>query len=419
MAIVLAMVSACGSNKDDGNKAGGDGDEAAKRAEADKRAVAPLAERLAAESPPSLERAPIAPPNAELAADAEGYVKAARVSLGPLAAGVDPDIVFAASERWLAAPEEVRKLGKDARSGEVAGLIAAGAMAPEPSTAGEPSAWKGATGVAIAWAQETAAGGQRADASWKLLAAIQLGYDLARGKRFADAEGGLAIARDAARALRHVIANSDKKSLPNDALAGVLAGCLAVLPNRVSTPDMLMAGARWDDQVVAAAFGGGEPPAGATEADLDSARANAAKLGGAAALVAKRDGVREAIDSIRSDDLHGGARQAQIAEARAQHWGKGAAGVAADDVGRLELANAEMTGTCLVIALELDRRKRNKLAKDLAALTPKPLAEPLLDPIRNQPWELVDDGLGGRVLRSGSVQHGGKTARVEISISAR
>ena len=75
--------------------------------------------------------------------------------------------------------------------------------------------------------------------------------------------------------------------------------------------------------------------------------------GGIGGLIRKLGEERAAIQKLRDAKLFGGTRQVQMQAAREKTWGAARAGV--DDIARIELADAELAATCLVVALEVMR----------------------------------------------------------------
>jgi len=108
-----------------------------------------------------------------------GYAKARRVAIGPLARPIDPTAVYTAVRDWSRVPEPIRQLGRDARSGEVASLLVAGAAEPQRDTAGAgPDEWRQVAALVIAVTYEDAMRGQLGDVAARLGAVAQLGHDL-------------------------------------------------------------------------------------------------------------------------------------------------------------------------------------------------------------------------------------------------
>jgi len=220
-------------------------------------------------------------------------------------------------------------------------------------------------------------------------------------------------------ALRYALSLADKKKLPDAELGHAVAACRGVALTAVPYSQALLTETRWRESVVASLFGAA-PSAFDAEAQ-QAARADIDAAGGVAALAGRYTEQRAVAAGLDAAPVKpGNARLAYLGGERTRIWGEpGHASLDAHAYARWELLRAELEGTCLIAALELDRRKRGKLAPTLDALVPKVLDAAPVDPIALGPWELVADGLGGAVLRSGPMAFPGNIQRVELPIPPR
>lgn len=108
-----------------------------------------------------------------------GYAKARRVAIGVLARPIDPSTVHAAIDDWSAADATVRRIGRDARSGEVATLLVAGAAEPQRDTRrADVAEWRAIAAVVVAVVLEDATRERREHAVDRLRAVATLGRDI-------------------------------------------------------------------------------------------------------------------------------------------------------------------------------------------------------------------------------------------------
>ncbi len=168
----------------------------------------------------------------------DGYFKAKRVALGVLAPRAHTaDAVFVVARDWARAPKPLRSLGADARSGEVATLVAAGAAAPDGKVpAGAAQEWADVGAVAVAYAAERDLAGETVEAAWHLLAATRLGYDITLERPPPQAKHGLDLVGGALAALQSITQRANAEALPTDDLAAVFAACRELMINAPTAP---------------------------------------------------------------------------------------------------------------------------------------------------------------------------------------
>jgi hypothetical protein len=92
--------------------------------------------------------------------------------------------------------------------------------------------------------------------------------------------------------------------------------------------------------------------------------------------------------------------------------------LAPEDYAYWAMSATRLRGTALRLALALDAAGRGSVASGLNLLAPAVMASPPTDLLAGGAWEYVADGVGGRLLRSGPVELGGKVARVELGVDA-
>ncbi|RMH40695.1 MAG: hypothetical protein D6689_13010 [Deltaproteobacteria bacterium] len=355
--------------------------------------IAAVATRLDAD-PPATARPPIAPP-AGVVAMADGYDKARRVALGVMATRAHTaDAVFAMADRWNRAPEPLRRLGADARAGEVAALVAAGAAAAAaPAPSGDPAEFEAAAAAAVAHALALAERGEADRAAWTLLAAAQMGFDIARGRRLYAARHGLNAVRGALAALRAVLTAS-----PPAEAGAVADACDRLAAGQPTVADALLAETRWYERALVAGAGRGEPPPGWTDAARAEVERLARAAGGVAAFARKLAEQRLVVADLRAPHRAGADRQRLVARRRAAIWGADHPWADPEDAGRWESARAEVAATCLV-------------ARRVAG---RPAGPHGVNPVTGQPWLEV----GGRLTGGTLIRHG-TPEPVAIAIGTR
>jgi len=167
----------------------------------------------------------------------DAYFKAKRVAFGVLAPRAHTaDAVFIVARDWSNAPPPLRALGADARSGEVATLVSAGAASDGNVPEGSAEEWAGVGSVAVAYASERMLAGECVDAAWHLLAASRLGYDITLKRPPPEAKHGLNLVSGALASLQSVAQRAGVEALPTRDLAQVFTACRDLMANAPTSP---------------------------------------------------------------------------------------------------------------------------------------------------------------------------------------
>lgn len=401
------------------------------KAAAEEKALADLAVAIKALPASTTQRAPLrdTPAAANDPRAATYYGKAMQDAKAAYTGDLKSAELITYFDKWPAAAPAMKELGASTAARDAAVSITTGAGAASGASpvapGGDYAAVVGTAAAAIAAALESNEKGSAEAAAWQLLSTIRLGQDLARAATYESTDAGAEIIRMSAAALRTVATNADRKKFPTPNLAALLAGCQVARSTQPSYEDILVADLRVRGEALLATLapapdvsdGGAAPaPLFAIDADIKAA-------GSPGSLAQRLLAHIEAIDSLRADAPSRAApRQERMQEVAKKAWGE--AGHPSLDInrfGRWLLAGADLDGTCMVLALELDRRTRKKgeLAPNLDALTPKPLEQPILDTLGDKAWEYVDDGFGGRILRSMPIVLDDTTATVEMRVTKR
>jgi hypothetical protein len=425
LAAALA-IGACGSKSDDKSK-----DQTAQpdpRAAAEAKALADLGAVIQQLPPAATQREPMRPTPAA-AQDPRAstyYEKAAAQAKQAMTSDTPRDEILSYIDRWPAAPAPIRALAASQGARDAAVSIAVGAGATAGATPGaagdDPAPYQDAAAAAIAAALESDASGSPEAAGWQLLGVVRLGQDLTRAATFERTDASAAIMRSALAALRQVATNADRKKLTTPQLTELLAGCQRVRATQPAYTDVLAYDLRTRADALRASAGPAGD-AGTPTPTSDALKADLDRLGGvtgyANALAAHG---RAILELAKPEPVRAAPRQEKMLAERTKAWGDdGHPSLDIDRYGRWLLAGADLDGTCIALALELDRRTRKggALAPTLGALTPRPLEQPILDPLGVKEWEYVDDGLGGRLLRTMPIVMGDATANVEMRITKR
>lgn len=401
--LLTTLASACG---DKSSSSEGDPKTVEPPVDPATAALGELRETMKALPPVDMRRVPMreTPQAAKDPRAATYYVKARELSTTAIG-DVEPAEILGYADRWASAPAPLRAIGSGKPAIDAAERIAVGAGAPAGGTPLEPGetidTYLAAGAVAMAAALEHAAAGGSEQAAWQLLGLVRMGQDLTRGTTADRVDSATVLIRAALAGLRTVVTSADRKALGDDALTGLLTGCQIVAASHPSYPSLAIAELTlWIESLAA----------GTAKTDTTE--------------VGKRRADAKVIGELLSPALpRASQKQEKLHAHKVATWadGKAPSYMDVDRYARWLSAGADTHGTCLVMALELDRRsrKKNALAPALADLSPKPLEQPILDPLGARPWEYVDDGFGGRVLRSAPIVMGDGTVNVEMRIPKR
>lgn len=327
---------------------------------------------------------------------AKDPVATTRPGLPPAQKSGDARDVYEAAAQVAGKTPDAADHPHDPAALSIADLVSQGASRPSSlsplARGGDPVAYGKVGGVVLAVGYAELGAGKHVAAARRGLVVAALAQDLARDAGWAAADVALPLLRKGLTLARTAIAQA-VKARPAE-LAPLRATCDAL---RAGAPSFALAAtaelASRDRALVAD---------GAPMVDV-AARYEAARKGLVDGSAGEGPGraVVERIEAARSADL------------------PDAPLLRADLAADWTLAHGDLVGTCLVIALEEQKRTRGGVLPQALAELGKLVPELPPDPISGGAWEYVDDGLGGRVLRSGAVMKDGKAAAVELPVRGK
>lgn len=277
----------------------------------------------------------------------------------------------------------------------VAELLAQGAAAPTSTSplaakGGDAAAYAKAGTVALAVAFAEVGAGKGGVAVRHGLVVARMASDVARDAGWTALEATLPLVTKAMALVRTALAAGGPKAKAAD-LTGLADACEAVRAGMPSLRGVAEAETRARDEKLVEH---GSPTAEAVR-PYEAARK--------ALVEALKDGegrvLAEKLEAAKATDVPDALLRADLAVSLAK-------------------AQADVAGTCLLVALESHKRAHG-------GVLPKTLEDAVgkgkvpAEPIGGGAWEYVDDGLGGRLLRSGAIMVAGKAESIELPIRGK
>ena len=276
----------------------------------------------------------------------------------------------------------------------VAELLAQGAAAPQSTSplaeGGDAAAYAKAGTVALAVGFADVGGGKGGVGARHGLVVARMATDVARDAGWMALEATLPLVTKSMGLVRTALAGGGPKAKAAE-LAGLTDACLAVAAGMPALRGSAEAELRARDEALVA-HGSPTPEAVRPYEAARRALVEAVKDGEGRVLA-------ERLEAAKAADLPDALLRADLAVS-------------------LTKAHADVVGTCLLVALESHKRAHGGvLAKTLEDAVGK--GKVPAEPIGGGAWEYVDDGVGGRLLRSGSVMVAGKPEAIELPIRGK